>query len=52
MAVVISGFTDAVKGLNAKPAMVVAVSWCPSRSRNAAGTASGVRNMAVLPESW
>ena len=43
---------SAARGLSAKPPMVAAGSWRPSRSKRAARTASGLRIMAVLPESW
>ena len=43
------GPATAVRGLSAKPAMMAAASWRPSRSRNTARTARGVRIMAVLP---
>jgi len=50
--VLISGTTPAVGGLNAKPAMVAAGSWRPSRSNRAASTARGMPIMKVLPDSW
>ena len=38
--------------LTAKPAMVAAGSWRPSRSNTAARIASGIRIMVTLPASW
>ena len=41
-----------VMAVMAKPAMVAAGSWCPSRSKTAASTARGTLIVTVLPASW
>ena len=53
---VISGIAAAVRGLKAKPAMVAAGSWRPSRSKRAARTArrdadhGGVARVVVVAD--
>jgi len=49
MAVVNSGFAVAVRGLKAKPAMVAAGSWRPSRSKRAARMARGEQGRPDQP---